>query len=143
MATAADGTAYAARERTRVLVYDRNSALRQTVCDYVNSQPDLTTCGAARVPELVLLGTASFAPDVIVLGLSVGHPEDLDLVADIHSANPGPRVLVLALTDHHPDAHDAREAGAQGFVGKDDVPDTLLSGIRSLARGRAHGLPVT
>jgi DNA-binding NarL/FixJ family response regulator len=127
--------------RIRVLVYDRNADIRRAIGDFVNRQADLETCDVADAPEPLLLGTVRCKPDVVVLGLSSGDGDGLELIGRIHGRHPGARVLALSPSDRHAGGLQALAAGALGYVGKYAAAADLLSGIRVVAAGLRYGIP--
>jgi DNA-binding NarL/FixJ family response regulator len=127
--------------RIRVLVYDRNADIRRAIGDFVDRQADLETCEVAGAPEPLLRGAARWKPDVVVLGLSSGGEDGLELIGRIHGRHPGARVLALSPSDRHAGGLQARAAGALGYVGKYAAAADLLSGIRVVAAGLRYGIP--
>jgi DNA-binding NarL/FixJ family response regulator len=127
-------------DRTRVLIYDRNDVLRRALSEFVNSQPDLTTCGTADDPAQALRGAARLHPDVVVLGLSFPEPHEIRLIRELHAAARHTRVLVLSLNSGYPSRASAGGSGALGYVEKYQPPDTVLAAIRTVAAGRPYGV---
>ena len=63
--------------------------------------------------------------------------DGLQATRAILAANPEARVLVLTTFDLDEYIYEALEAGASGFVLKDDPPEQLIAAIRTVAAGEA------
>ena len=80
-------------------------------------------------------------PDVIIMDLSMPRTDGTQAIARIKSKHPDIRVVVL--TFHKEDAyiHAALEAGANGYVLKDDGSEELVGAIRNVRQGRSFLSP--
>jgi DNA-binding NarL/FixJ family response regulator len=134
------GLPVSAAQHTRVFIYDRSNALRRALSEFVNSQPDLTTCGTAESPKQTIHMACQLRPDVVVLGFSFPEAREVELITDLLTADRRTRILVLSLNERHPGAATAEASGALGYVEKDKPPAAVLTAIRSVASGRPYGI---
>jgi DNA-binding NarL/FixJ family response regulator len=134
------GLPVSAARHTRVLIYDRSDVLRRALSEFVNSQPDLTTCGTADSPEQTIHIACQLHPDVVVLGFSFTEAREVELITDLLTADRRTQILVLSLNERHPGPATAAASGARGYVEKDEPPAAVLTAIRSVARGRPYGV---
>jgi DNA-binding NarL/FixJ family response regulator len=68
---------------------------------------------------------SSLLPDIVLMDLSMPVVDGLEATRRIHEAGLPTRVLLLSGTDDQWDAGEAREAGADGFLGKEKGADEL------------------
>ena len=68
-------------------------------------------------------------PDVVILDLNLPDRRGLDLFADLKAAAPGARVIVLSMYEEVAFVTSAMEAGARGYVTKNDDPECLFEAI--------------
>ena len=71
----------------------------------------------------------SFSPDVILLDLRLPDGNGLDLLATLISAQPNRKVVVFSMYEDPAIASRAMEAGARGYITKNDNPDVILQAI--------------
>ncbi len=68
---------------------------------------------------------SSLLPDIVLMDLHMPVVDGLEVTRRIHEAGLPSRVLLLSGTDDTMDAGEAREAGADGFLGKERGADEL------------------
>ena len=66
---------------------------------------------------------------------------DLELVREIRSRDESLRVLVLTMLEAPQYVRRAFAAGANGYVTKKEMTETLLIAIRKVLRGETYGAP--
>ncbi|MFH1139457.1 MAG: response regulator transcription factor [Pseudomonadota bacterium] len=101
--------------------------------------------GQAGSREKALRALATVVPDLVLVDLSLGSDNGLDLIADLKSA--GMKTLVYTMHDDAWHIRSALAAGANGYVTKREITDTLpdaigaiLAGQRFLSPGAAEAL---
>ena len=119
----------------RVVLADDHAVVRRGLAGLLESTDDLEVVGVARdgseAVELVL----EHRPDVAVMDLQMPVLDGVEATRAIVEAQTGTEVLVLTSFSDHARIDAAIEAGAVGYLLKDAEPDTLLDGIRAVARG--------
>ena len=107
----------------------------------IDVEPDLIVCGEAATLQEGIVAVAAAQPDLVVVDLSLGDNDGLELVREIRSRRPGPRMLVLTMHEAPLYVERAFAAGAHGYVAKREMTETLLTAIRRVLRGRRYGAP--
>ena len=110
---------------------------------YVERHHDLEVAATASNSSeaLSFLTDASCAVDVVVLDLSLGNEDGLELVRTLNVTCPGVRVVVHSMHEERIYAERALRAGAQGYVMKREDPAILVEAIRKAHRGQVHLSP--
>ncbi len=134
-------TAQPAPVKRRILIVDDHPLVRRGLRALINAEPDLIVCAEAATQQDGLGAIATARPDLAVVDLSLGHGDGLELVREIRSREAGPRVLVLTMHDAPEYVRRAFAAGADGYVSKQELPETLLMAIRSVLRGETYAAP--
>jgi DNA-binding NarL/FixJ family response regulator len=118
--------------RVSVLVVDDDARFRGLAARMLTAQ-DMTVVGqAATVREAVEM-VAALRPDAVLVDVGLPDGDGVTLARDLAALPWRPRV-VLTSSDRDVTTHEAAvEAGAVGFVAKDDLPDAGLP--RLLAGG--------
>ena len=76
-----------------------------------------------------------FLPDIIVLDLRLPDGSGLDLIASLASHAPDSKIIVFTMYDDPAFAARALEAGAKGYMTKNDDPDAFLQAIDKVRDG--------
>ncbi|MCI0912935.1 MULTISPECIES: response regulator transcription factor [Pseudomonas] len=82
--------------------------------------------------------TREYLPDIVVLDIGIPKLDGLEVIARMASASPGSRVLVL--TSQAPGHFSMRcmQAGASGYVCKQQELTELLSAIKAVLSGYSY-----
>jgi DNA-binding NarL/FixJ family response regulator len=91
---------------------------------------------AGNGPEAVR-EAARVRPTVILMDIRMPELDGLEATRRILAADPAARVLILTTFDLDEYVYEALQAGASGFVLKDDPPEHLIAAIRTVAAGDA------
>ncbi|MGW3645276.1 response regulator [Streptomyces sp. NPDC000878] len=123
----------------RVLLADDQALLRATFRILVDSAEDMTVVAEAADGQEAVDLTAAHRPDVVVMDIRMPNLDGVAATAAICARPELSDTHILILTTFENDANVAKalRAGASGFLGKGVSPDTLLSGIRTVAAGDA------
>jgi DNA-binding NarL/FixJ family response regulator len=121
-----------------VLVVDDHPAVRVSLAQLINDEPDMAVCAAAATPAEALDQVPKVHPDLAVVDLSLGESSGLDLIETLRVSYPALRILVLSMHDEELFAERALRAGAQGYLMKGDAARHLLSAVRRVARGGVY-----
>jgi len=122
----------------RVLVVDDHPIVRKGLVDLYNGAPGLSVCADTGTIADSLQALTSSQPHVAVIDLSLGKESGLDLVAAVAERYPDVRVLVLSGLDEDLYANRALEAGALGYIMKDQAPAELIAAVRRVAAGKPY-----
>jgi len=119
----------------RVLLADDHPALRIGIRVILERAPDIKVVGEAEDGMEAQQSTADLRPQVLLLDLRMPGPRPAETVAWVQARCPETAVLVL--TAHDVDGYLAAmvEAGAAGFMVKEEAPETVVEAVRAAARG--------
>jgi two-component system, NarL family, invasion response regulator UvrY len=122
----------------RILIADDHAVVRQGLKQILEEQPDMRIEGeAANGGEVLdLVGKGSW--DVVLMDISMPGRNGLEILKDIHRANPRLPVLILSM---HPESQYAVRAlrnGAAGYLTKESAPQELVSAVRHAVSGRKY-----
>jgi two-component system nitrate/nitrite response regulator NarL len=119
----------------RVLLVNEIRLMSNVIGSVLEDEPDIEVVGGVTSLDEALL----LVPESDVILVSTHLPEDgaLKLTSAIAETHPSVKVLVLGLTETKEQVLQYVEAGADGYVLKDDSVDDLLSRIRAAQSGEA------
>jgi DNA-binding NarL/FixJ family response regulator len=116
----------------RILVVDDHAVVRRGVRALLESREGWEVCGEATTGRDAVEQSRQLRPDVVVMDLSLPGLNGLDATRQILKDAPDTEVLVLTM--HHSEelARDVLQAGARGYVLKNDADENLLAAVDSL-----------
>ena len=126
-----------ARGTIRVLVVDDHAVVREGIRHVLMSDGGFDVVGEASTGAEAVELSARFAPDVVVLDLTMPGMSGLDAAPQIRQAAPNARLLVLSIHDHEEYVLQRVRAGAEGYLRKDSSPAELRGAIRAVHEGRS------
>jgi DNA-binding NarL/FixJ family response regulator len=127
--------------KQRILIVDDHPLVRRGLTALINAEADLIVCAEAATRRDGLGAIAAARPDLVIADLSLSGGDGLELVREIRSRHAGLRVLVLTMHDAPLYVRRAFQAGADGYVTKQELTETLLLAIRSVLRGGSYVSP--
>lgn len=124
-------------QRVRVLTVDDHPLLREGVRRICERTLDLEVVAEAGDRDAALAAVGSDI-DVVVLDVSLGTVDGIEMIPALLESAPGTRVLLYTMLSEQVHAVRGFSAGAQGFVSKGCAPRELLDAIRTVAAGRRY-----
>ena len=121
--------------RQRILTVDDHPLVQRGLRVLIESEPDLMVCAAAATHRQGLEAIISSQPNLVIIDLSLKNSDGMALVKEIHSAHKELPVLVLTIHDTPEHIRRAFAAGANGYVTKCELDETLLTAIRCVLGG--------
>ena len=119
----------------RVLIVDDHPIVRLGIRQMIAAEPRLTICGEAE-SAAEALQLAKSRPDLVILDLSLGDGNGLELIRALRKTAPDTPVLVLSMHDEALYAERAIRAGARGYIMKQEAIEGLVGAIREILAGR-------
>jgi two-component system response regulator DesR len=119
----------------RVLLAEDQAMVRGALAALLALEDDIELVGEVGRGDEVVPRALEVRPDVALLDIEMPGLDGLTAAAQLRSAVPGCRVLVLTTFGRPGYLRRAMEAGASGFVLKDAPADELAVAIRRVAAG--------
>lgn len=124
--------------RRRVLIVDDHPIVRHGLCRMIEAAPDLAVCGEAETEADAKRAIRELQPDVVIVDLTLGHGDGLELVRDVRAQLPKLPMLVLSMHDESIYAERMLAAGARGYIMKEAASDQLLIALRRVLSGKVY-----
>ncbi len=123
----------------RVLIADDQAMVRAGLSLIVRPHEDIEIVGEASDGHEAVELARELRPDVVLMDVRMPRVDGIEATRRLlaRGAPHHPRVLVLTTFDLDEYVYEALRAGAGGFMLKDEPPDHLLAGIRTVAAGEA------
>lgn len=124
--------------KTSILVVDDHAILRQGVAMLINREPDLHVCCEAVDGESAIEANRACPHDLAIVDLSLAGISGLALVKKMAIHFPQLRILMLSMHDESIYAERALQAGAHGYLMKQEAPGTMLQALRQILKGELY-----
>ena len=128
----------AARGPIRVLIVDDHPFFRGGITAWIDRQNGLMCCGCADSPKDSLAALENLRPDIMLLDLQLREGDGFDVLRALRAAGRATPVIVVSHKDENIFAERALQAGARGYVTKEEACDALLDAITAVLSGRIH-----
>src|SRR5947209_7069355 len=123
--------------RTRCLVVDDHSVVRQGLDILFGELDDLELVGQAETGEAALDAIERLNPEVVLMDVRLPGIDGVSAVKRIHQSAPNVKFVIFSAYGDKRLLSDAIAAGARGYVMKGSPPEDLLRAIRTVAEGKA------
>ena len=133
-------TPRATKTRHRILIIDDHPLVRRGLSALIDNEPDLTVCAESTHHE-GLDAIASSQPDLVITDLWLAETDGFGLIKNIRARHADLPILVLSMYAAPRYASRALQAGANGYVSKQEMGETLLIAIRSVLDGETYLSP--
>jgi len=120
----------------RILLVDDHAIVREGYRALLAKQPDMLLVAEAGDAATAYGLFRDVAPDVVVTDWSLPGQSGLELIGRIRQRDARAKILVFSMHQNPAFAWQACRAGALGYIGKNEDPETLLQAIRDVRRGR-------
>ena len=125
-----------------LLLVDDHAIVRQGLAALLANDPDWRVAAEAGTYEDALAAALSDPPpEGVVLDLSLRDRSGLDWIREARRAGYAGKILVLSMHDETLYASKAIDAGAQGYVMKDQAEDALLEALSTVVSGGTYLSP--
>lgn len=122
----------------RVLIVDDHPAVREALALRISRHADLVVCGeAAEMGEALQMITET-QPDVAVIDIGLKIGNGLDLIKRLKARGETVRVLVWSMYQESLYAERVLQAGALGYITKDQATEKIVDAIRRVLEGKVY-----
>ena len=123
------------------LVIDDHPIFLQGLVAFLESEPRYKVAAQAQSAEAALTKLQEISVDIILLDMSLGDSNGIDLIRKIKHMKPTIPILVISMHDELIYAERVLKAGANGYIMKQEAWAVTLEAIRNVLSGRIHVSP--
>lgn len=123
-------------KKIKVLIADDHAIVRTGLTSLLGTQRDFTVVGEADDGESAVTLARRLDPDVIIMDYRMPKMDGATATAEILSAQPEIKVLILTSYGEAEGIARALRSGAAGALMKTDNNDELIAAIRKLTDGQ-------
>ena len=112
--------------------------MREGYTALVDRETNLEICGATGSVQEARQTIPDLDPDLVIVDLSLEDGSGLELIKDLRAQSEALRILVVSMHDEALYAQRALDAGAEGYLAKQEPTGRLLTAIRRILDGRTY-----
>jgi DNA-binding NarL/FixJ family response regulator len=124
--------------KKRVLVVEQESLPPWDIHDLIDQQPDLASCSQPAGTSSIAAAISLEKPDVVLLGVRLDNGDGFELTNVLKLEFPELPILLFCDGDETLYAERALQAGAKGYIMKQESEDELLTAIRTVLSGKIY-----
>lgn len=128
--------------RSRILLVDDHGIVREGMRLVLCREPDLEIVGDASTAAGAWDCVVKLKPDLVVMDVQMGDESGIEVTRRIRAAYPAVRVLIVSAMSESGAVREALEAGASGFMRKEQAAAELSRGIRTILAGHTFLCPL-
>ena len=122
-------------KRIRVLLADDHPVVREGLVSILKAK-DIQVVGEAEDGEEACELYDQLSPDILILDLRMPKKNGLQVVTELMSRTPKPRIIVMTTYEGEEDVRRAISAGAKGYILKGTKRDQILDTVRKVHEGQ-------
>jgi two-component system response regulator NreC len=127
--------------KTRILIAEDHAILRDGLRSLLEKEPALEVIGEAVNGQEAVHMAAAQKPDLVIMDLSMPGTNGTEAIPLIKKRNSD--IKIIALTVHNAEEYvrATLDAGADGYVLKEDSHRDLIAAIRNVVNGKTYLSP--
>jgi DNA-binding NarL/FixJ family response regulator len=123
-------------KKIRVVLADDHAMVREGLCRILEETDDISVIGQADDGLAAVNLAQQTEPDVVVLDYTMPELDGLGATDRIRTLLPKTKILILTIHDNIQFAVRSLEAGAHGFLLKEEAPGELITAVRGVNAGK-------
>ncbi len=124
-----------------ILLADDHSILRAGLRSILNSKSDFEVVAEVDNGMDAIKTALSLKPDLLLTDLSMPKTNGTEAIRELKKRLPEIKCIVLTMHTSEEYIHTALDAGADGYVLKDDSHEELLAAIKNVLNGKTYLSP--
>jgi DNA-binding NarL/FixJ family response regulator len=122
-----------------VFLVEDHPPILEAVTSRVSETPDVEVCGTTGSTMEAFRQIEKRQPDVVVVDISLEDGHGLDLIQNVQAQYPEEiQMIVFSMYDESVYADRTLQAGATGYLMKNEPLEELISGIRAVSKGEVY-----
>ena len=126
----------------RVLLVNEFQLLGNIIAEVLEDEPDIEVVGCVTTPISALTKVANGDVDMVMVSTRLPNDGALRLTSAMTEVDSSIKVLALGVSENKERVLQFVEAGASGYVRKDDSVDDLIKAIRTAHKDQAEVSPM-
>lgn len=122
----------------KIVIVDDHPLVRKGLAAVISMQPNVQFAGEAKNQREAMLVLEETQPDLVLLDLKLADESGLDIIKAARRIGFSGKFILLTSSASREDFLKAEEAGVDGYVLKEALPEELLYAIQLVSKGRKY-----
>ncbi len=122
----------------RILIADDHGIVRKGLRALLQSKRGWEICAEVSDGRQAVDRARTLKPDVAILDISMPQLNGVEATRQIRKISPGTEALILSMHRSEKLIREAIEAGARGYLAKEDADDHLLAAVEALRHHHSY-----
>lgn len=122
----------------RLLIADDHAVVRAGLRALLESRKGWEVCAEAADGREAVEKASRLKPDVVILDIGMPLLNGVESARRIHKALPHSEILILTMHESDELVHQVVEAGARGYILKDEADRVLLAAVDALRQHKPY-----
>ena len=124
--------------KIEILIVDDHPVSRKGLVEVINQEKELTVCCEAEDVPQAMKAIRELKPDMVIVDISLGETNGLELIKDINVQYPNLPILTLSFHEESIYAERALRTGAKGYIMKVEPIKKIVAAIRQVMDGKLY-----
>ena len=125
----------------KIVIVEDHAILREGLKAMLASTPDFSCIGEAHDGKVAIQTVCELQPDIVLMDLSMPNTNGTEAIRAIKRRHSNIKIVVLTVHKAEEYIRAALEAGADGYMLKDDTQSDLLTALNSVLSGKSYLSP--
>src|SRR5215831_4865695 len=125
----------------RVYVVDDHPVFRHGLKQIIQADPAFRVVGEAGDDDIAEIEIRKLLPEIVVMDIRLPKRGGLELVRAVRGLRPAPACIILTMHGEESTFNAAMDAGAQGYLLKEDALELVVLGLKAVAAGSLYLSP--
>ncbi len=125
----------------RVMIADDHGLIREGIKQILELEKDITVIGQANDGEEAFFMAMELKPDIILLDINMPKSNGIETLRRFKDMGVKSKVIILTIHEDKEYILKTLKLGANGYMLKDSSADSLIRGIRDVAKGEKYIQP--
>ncbi len=119
----------------RIAVVDDHPVVLEGLAQLVNREDDLLVCVKTDNEKEALEAIRKHNIDLVIVDMLLKNTTGVQVTEKLRFQYPSLHILILSMSDDQYHVKGAFQAGARGYITKDEVSEKIITGIRQVLKG--------
>ena len=124
--------------KNRIAVVDDHPVVLDGLKQLINREDDLVVCATAGNGKNALEAIRGQLVDLVIVDMLLKNTTGVQVAKKLRSQYPSLHILILSMSDAPYHVKRAFQAGARGYLTKDEVSEKIIVAIRRVLSGEIY-----